>query len=508
MPEPEPILAVGNLSKTFAGTRALDSVDLDVLPGEVHGLLGQNGSGKSTLIKLLSGVYEPDDGATVAIHGEQVPLPMGPGESRKRGVGFVHQDLALVPSLSILENLRTDGFMTGFGGRIKWKAERARARKSLSGIGLEVDPTLPVSALSAAERAMVALARSLDEISHVERGLLVLDEPTAYLPRHDVEELFAAVREVTARGCGVLFVSHRLDEVLTICDRVTVLRDGRKIDTAKTAGSSEAKLMTMIVGRELQKLAERMPTRRDEAVLAVRGLGGKVARDASFDLNRGEIVGLTGLVGMGHDEIPYLLVGALPATEGEIVIGGEKLVPTPRSAARAGMVLLPADRGGQAGIGGATLRENVSLPVLGNYFEHGWLDQKRESSDVQSLVERFGVRPPQPQRTFSTFSGGNQQKALLAKWLQLMPNVLILHEPTHGIDVGARREVIKQISAAAAEGVSLLVVSSEAEDMVKMCDRVHVFTDGSIVSTLSGAEITQDRIVERCYLTAKTTVRS
>ncbi|HEX2097315.1 MAG TPA: sugar ABC transporter ATP-binding protein [Solirubrobacterales bacterium] len=502
MPDGEPILRVANLSKTFAGTRALDSVDLDVLSGEVHGLLGQNGSGKSTLIKLLSGVYEPDEGATVEIRGERVQLPLGPGESRKRGVGFVHQDLALVPGLSILENLRTDGFLTGIGGRIRWRAERARTREALRSVGLDVDPELPVSALSAAQRAMVALARSLDEIGH-ERGLLVLDEPTAYLPRHDVEELFGAVREVTARGCGVLFVSHRLDEVLSICDRVTILRDGRKIDTTEVAGSSEAKLMAMIVGRELERLEERAPTSRDESVLAVRDLTGKVARGVSFDLNRGEIVGLTGLVGMGHDEVPYLLTGAFPPRAGAISLAGEPIAPTPRRAARAGMVLLPANRAEQSGIGSATLRENVSLPVLGGYYGRGWLDQRRERSDVQSLVERFGVRPPQPDRPFSTFSGGNQQKALLAKWLQLMPRVLILHEPTHGVDVGAKRDVIEQISSAAAAGVSVLVVSSEAEDLVKMCERVHVFNDGAIVSTLSGEEVTEERIIERCYATAR-----
>lgn len=498
-----PIVSIRNLSKTFSGTRVLRSVDLDVLPGEVHGLLGQNGSGKSTLIKLLSGVNEPDDGAVLEINGEAVDLPMAPGESRRRGIGFLHQDLALIPSLSILENLRTDGFLTRFGARIDWKRERLRARTALQDLGLSVDPMMPVATLSAAERAIVALARSLDEISEVQRGLLVLDEPTAYLPRGDVEQLFAAVRETVGRGSGVLFVSHRLDEVFAICDRVTVLRDGKRVGTVRLPESSEAEIMHMIVGRQLEALEPHEPVADAEVVLKVRGLSGAVAADVSLDLRRGEVLGLTGLVGMGHDEMPYLLMGATRATSGQVMLGDKELDLTPRAATRAGMVLLPADRTDRSGVGSESVAANVSLPVLGSYYRGGRLHRGAERRDARALMERFGVRPPSPERLLGTLSGGNQQKALLAKWLQLSPKVLILHEPTQGIDVGARMEVISNIRAAAAEGVSVLVVSSEAEDLEYLCDRIHVFQDGRIESTLTGSAITKDRIIERCYVAAR-----
>ncbi len=498
----QPILTVSGLSKSFAGTQALRSVAIDVMPGEAHGLLGQNGSGKSTLIKVLSGVHEPDPGAEVAVNGEPLTFPLAPGESRRCGIGFLHQDLALAPSLSILENLRTEGFQTGFGGRILWQRERASAREALAGLGLRVDPMAPVSTLAPAERAILALARSLAEISHVERGVLVLDEPTAYLPRTDVERLFDAVRETKARGSGVIFVSHRMEEVLAICDRATVLRDGRRVGTVDVRNSSEQEIMHLIVGRQLEELEPPAAAVREDVVLSVRGLSGRVVTDLSLDVHRGEVVGLTGLVGMGHDEVPYLLVGASPAAAGDVAIEGRSMALEPRAALRAGLALLPSDRLRESGVPSATVRENLSLPVLGSYFKSGWLDSRGERSAVQALLDGLGVKPAEPERLLGTLSGGNQQKALLAKWLQLDPKALVLHEPTQGVDVGARRDVIEQIRDGARRGVSTLVVSSEAEDLERLCDRVLVFRDGAVVSSLAGADITKERITERSYARA------
>jgi ribose transport system ATP-binding protein len=487
---------------TFAGTRALSSVDMDVLPGETHGLLGQNGSGKSTLIKILSGVYEPDPGALIEFNGKPLQFPLGPGESRRRGLGFVHQDLALAPTLSVLDNMRTDGFSTGFGGRIQWRKERAKAREALSKLGLDIDPMVHVAQLTAAERAIVALARSLNEIEHVEGAVLVLDEPTAYLPRADVERLFAAVRETTASGSAVVFVTHRMEEVSAICDRATVLRDGSNVGAVELRDTSEVELMHLIVGRRLEDLEPHVPTQRDDVVLRARHLSGRIVRDVSFDLHRGEILGLTGLVGMGHDEIPYLLVGMAPEADGELCIDGAAVALDARAARRAGLAVLPADRIARGGVQSATVKENVSLPALGTYFRSGWLRAGRERADVATLLRHFDVRPPEPDRVLATLSGGNQQKALLAKWLQLKPKVLVLHEPTQGIDVGARLEVIGRIRRLAGDGLCVLIVSSDAEDLERLCDRVHVFRDGAVVSTLAGADVTHDRITERSYATS------
>jgi ribose transport system ATP-binding protein len=293
-----------------------------------------------------------------------------------------------------------------------------------------------------------------------------------------------------------------MEEVFAICDRATVLRDGRKAGTVAVEASSEADLMHMIVGRQLEELEPHTPAAREDVVLSVNGLSGHVARDVSFDVHRGEIVGLCGLVGMGHDEVPYLLVGGESVAEGEVVVDGVAIASNPKAAQRAGLALLPADRVGRGGVQGASVKENVSLPILGSYFRGGWLDSRREKSDVQAVLSRFGVQPPEPDRPLATLSGGNQQKALLGKWLQVKPKAMILHEPTQGIDVGARLDVISEIRAAAAAGLSVLVVSSEAEDLERLCDRVLVFRDGEVASTLNGSEITKDRITQRCYETS------
>jgi ribose transport system ATP-binding protein len=506
------ILSVRDLSKSFGSTRALEGVSLDVGPGEVHALLGQNGSGKSTLIKILAGYHSPDRG-TVAIRGEPVGLPLPPVELRRRGLAFVHQDLGLVDTLSVVENLRVGRFETGAGWRIRWRSERARARALLRRFDLDVDPRTPVGRLSRTERAIVAIIRALDEMRSLalesrlrgseDAGLLVLDEPTASLPEDEVRLLFDAMRRVRETGSSVLYVTHRLEEVFEVCDMVTVLRDGRRVATEPVAGLDEQALISLILGRDLEALYPEADRRAAEPVLEVAGLTGATCRDVSFALRRSEVLGLTGLVGAGYDEVPYLVYGAFPAAAGEVALEGRPLGSVDPSRAHGlGLALLPADRQRQAGIPRATVKENVTLPVLRRYRRLGRLEHRRERRDVRELLARFRVRPPDPDRPLAALSGGNQQKALLARWIGTRPRILLLHEPTQGVDVGSRREIFELLQEAVDAGTAVLYASAEHEELAHLCDRVLVFRRGRIVRELAGGAISKDSIAAACYAEA------
>jgi len=498
-----PILSVRGVSKTFVARRVLKDFSLDLMPGEVRGLLGQNGSGKSTFIKILAGYQAADPGAEIEVGGGQVHLPMHPSDPQRLGMAFVHQHLGLVPSESVLENFLVGNFHARAGWRIPWRAERARVRAALAGFGLDIPLDLAVGELPEVEQAMLAIVRALEHLQGSESRLLVLDEPTAYLPRDGLDRLFGVIRETAARGMGVLFVTHRLDEVFAITSRVSVLRDGELVADEATAGFDEPKLIERILGFSLEQLyPDPGAGARPERLLSAQGLSGKVARNVSFDVGKGEIVGLTGLLGMGWEEVPYLLFGAVPGAEGEITLGGETVaVPElhPGEAVSRGLALLPADRQRASGIGEASVIENLTLPTLGEFFSGGFIHLRREARAGGKMLREFDVRPPDPSRKLATLSGGNQQKVLFAKWFRSKPRVFLLHEPTHGIDVGAKRQIFNRIRNAADEGAAVLVASTEYEDLAHICDRVLVFRDGCVVAELAGPDLSQDRIVERSF---------
>jgi ribose transport system ATP-binding protein len=502
-----PRLELRHLSKSFGGTHALHDVALSVLPGEVHGLLGQNGSGKSTLIKILSGFYDPDEGELL-IDGEQVRLPLAPGRFRELGMSFVHQDLGLVESLSVLENLRVADF-AAFRSRwrISWRAERRRARETFERYGLRIDPTLAVRELKPVERALLAIVRAIEEIRVVRRGygLLVLDEPTVFLPREGIERLFALIREAAAGGTAVLFVSHDLDEVREITDRVTVLRDGQVVSTVGTRSTSEAEFVQMIIGRRLAALAEveHHDLTTASPAVSVQGLTGATVRDVSFQLHEGEIVGLTGLLGSGFEEIPYLLFGARRARAGRLVIESAPIDLTrltPTAAMHARLALIPADRKTDGSVASLSVVENLALPVLDRYFNAVALERRRLRREGRALMRSFEVRPAEPDLPYGALSGGNQQKALLAKWFQTHPRLLLLDEPTQGVDVGARQQIYEVIRAAARRSKTLvLCASTDYEQLAVLCDRVIVFGRGRVWRELAGSEVAKDRIIEQCY---------
>ncbi|HVU76871.1 MAG TPA: sugar ABC transporter ATP-binding protein [Gaiellaceae bacterium] len=504
-----PALELRNLCKSFGATRALKNVDLAIAPGEIHGLLGENGSGKSTLIKILSGYHAPDAGE-LFIHGAPVRLPLRPGQFRKLGLDFVHQDLGLVPSLSVLENLR----LGDFGARsrrfhISWRTERARAKATFDRYGLAIDPSTLVGDLSPVERALLAIVRAVEGLrvksstGEEVKGVLVLDEPTVFLPREGSVELFRLVREIAAAGGSALFVSHDLDEVREITDAITVLRDGAVAGTVRTQDATETRLIELILGR---RLVESIYSRDEDGgrppLGSVEALSDDVVADVSFEFSEGEVLGLTGLVGSGFERVPYCIFGAERPQVGRLTLPGhdyELARLTPAKALGAGIALIPADRLRDAAVGSLTLVDNILMRSLKEFFRLGVLRRRETVRETRGLMSTFDVRPPDPKAVYSTLSGGNQQKALFSKWLRRRPGLLLLHEPTQGVDVGARQQIFAAIRRAADAGTPVICASSDYEQLAAVCDRVLIFSRGRIVEQLVGKDVTKHQITERCY---------
>jgi ribose transport system ATP-binding protein len=503
--EPAPLaLHLSDLSKTFGGQKALDKVSLDVRQGEVHGLLGQNGSGKSTLIKVLAGFHPPDPGSRLAVCGAEVPLPLAPGAFRHHRMSFVHQHLGLIPSLTVLENLLIGRLADRPAWAINWAAERRRARQRFESYGIEIDPASPVSALPPVQRALLAIVRAAGEMSEGSgsaNGLLILDEPTPFLPKQDVQQLFRLMRSVVATGASAIFVSHDVDEVMDITDRATILRDGRVAARLDSKSASREDFVEAIVGRRLAVAAPPAVVPRGVDHIAVRDLTGGNVRDFAVAAGRCEIIGLTGLIGSGYDEICYLLYGDRRAAGGTLALGAQRItLPaiTPRKAIDAGIVLIPGDRGQAGVIGALPVSDNVTMPVLGSVFRAWLLHRGGMVSRARAIGETFEVRPADPTLLMSALSGGNQQKVVLGKWFQQNPQLILLDEPTQGVDIGARQTVFHHIRAAAAQGAVVLCASSDYEQLAALCGRVLIFSAGRVVESLEGARISKDAIAEAC----------
>jgi ribose transport system ATP-binding protein len=502
-----PVLRIENLSKSFGGARALDNVSLEVRHGEVHGLLGQNGSGKSTLIKILSGFHDADGAARIWIDGREIALPIAPDALNAHGVSFVHQHLGLVPSLTVLENLLLFDFALQDRWLIDWRGQAQRARELFERYALRLDPLSPLSRLAPVERAQLAIVRAFDHLRSARgaaaRGLLVLDEPTPFLPAHDVKALFRLIREIVADGASVIFVSHDIDEVLEITDHATVLRDGRVAGTFETATMSKPDIIHLIVGQHVDLESMRPPAKTLAApTIRIDGLSGGSIEGFSLALARGEVVGLTGLIGSGYDEVVYIAYGATPASTGALEIDGERrnlAAFTPHRAIESGCVLIPGDRLAAGAVATLSLADNVSLPVLGRVSRAFALSASALSRNAAALAEEFDVRPRDPERLFGALSGGNQQKVLLAKWFQTAPRLILLDEPTQGVDVGARTQVFAAIAAAAKNGAAVLCASSDYEQLTAICDRVLVFDRGAVVEELVGDAISKSAIAQACY---------
>ncbi|NVI89746.1 sugar ABC transporter ATP-binding protein [Actinomadura sp. BRA 177] len=480
----EPLLLMRGIVKQFPGVRALDGVDLDVRPGEVHCLLGQNGAGKSTLIKVLAGAHQPDEGEIV-FAGEPVRLA-GPTAAMRAGIATIYQELDLVDGLSVAENIFLGHEKARLGFMRRGEAEGA-ARELLGRLGHgEIPPRREVGRLPAAGKQVVSMARAL---SHDAR-LIVMDEPSAALAHDEVGNLFRIIRELTAAGVAVVYISHRLEEIREIGDRVTVLKDGRAVAgglPAKT--SSTDRIVSLMTGRNVEYVFPERPEAGDDRaeVLRVEKLTLPGAfEDVSLTVHAGEIVGLAGLVGSGRSEILETIYGARRPSGGRVLVDGRPVRPGDTGAAvRRGMGMAPEERKSQALLMNETVAGNVSVAGLSRYARFGWLDRRRELADVRRQIEALDIRPPDPRRPVVTLSGGNQQKVVLARWLldSAALRLLILDEPTRGVDVGARAELYAVIRELAGRGIGVLLVSSEVPEVLGLADRVLVVREGRVVHT-------------------------
>jgi len=492
-------LAVRGLCMRFAATVALDHVDLTVRAGSVHALLGGNGSGKSTAVKILAGVFPADDG-TIEVKGESWGAEHYTArKGRDAGLRFVHQDLGVFDQLSIAENFALDaGYPTAPGARIRWAALRRRVAGLLATYEIDADPDAPLGSLRPAERTMVAIARALQD-QEGDELILVLDEPTASLAQHESAILLEAVRRRADRGQTVVLVSHRMPEVLAVANDFTVLRDGRTAGTLRAASPTEDELIALMTGKELGRTmvataaAGPVDGAGTREVLRVSGLAGGPLRGVDLSVGAGEIVGVAGLVGSGRTTLLKTLFGQHVPVAGSATLDGAPHAS--RSAARAvakGVAYVPEDRGGEAAFADLTVRDNLSASVFGRYFKGWGMAYGRERQDARRLIDEHAVRVAGTEATFASMSGGNQQKVILARWLRRSPRLLLLDEPTQGVDVMSRAEIYRTIRDTASGGCAVVVASSDFVELAALCDRVVVLKDGRIARQISGADLTAD----------------
>jgi len=490
----QPRAEMRGISKRFAATQALDDVSLDLLPGEIHALVGENGAGKSTLVKILAGVHQPDSG-TIWLDGEATQIH-GPAHARALGIAVVHQEPRLFPDLTVAENVFIGHAPSGRLGTIDWGGTRRAAQALFGQLDVQFDVGAPVRGLSMADQQLIEIAKSLS----VEARVLILDEPTASLSAHEVERLFAIVRRLRDRGVSILFVSHRLDEVFDLCDRATVFRDGRHVITTATSELTTADLVRHMVGRTVE-LFPKVETPVGDVLLEVEGLTKEgVFRDVGFSVRAGEIVGLAGLVGAGRTEVARVLFGIDQRDGGEIRLGGVPVdFASPSAAMHAGIAYLPEDRHQEGLVLDFTIAQNVTLPILPRLFPRFFVRASTERKVAHDYTEQFNVRMTGVDQLVGALSGGNQQKVVLAKWLASGPRILILDEPTRGIDIGAKVEVHRIISELAASGLGIVLISSDLPEVLAMSDRIVVLHEGRVT-----AEIPRDRATEERVMFAAT----
>ncbi|MDW6005470.1 ribose ABC transporter ATP-binding protein RbsA [Vibrio mangrovi] len=486
----QPILALSQIDKAFPGVKALDGASLNVYPGRVMALMGENGAGKSTLMKVLTGIYTKDSGE-ILYQQEHVAF-QGPRDSQEAGISIIHQELNLIPELTIAENIFLGREKTNRFGRIMWQEMYQEADRLLARLNVRHSSKMPLGQLSLGEQQMVEIAKALS----FESKVIIMDEPTDALTDTETESLFSVIRELRAQGCGIVYISHRLKEIFEICDDVTVLRDGKFIGQCPVEDIDEDRLIEMMVGRKLDEQYPRMNIESGDVSLEVRNLTGSGVHDVSFVLKRGEILGVSGLMGAGRTELMKVIYGALAREEGEVRLEGRTISPnSPQEGLANGIAYISEDRKGDGLVLGLSVKENMSLCAL-NHLSNGMqIRHQDEREAVGDFIRLFNIKTPSQDQIIGNLSGGNQQKVAIAKGLMTRPKVLILDEPTRGVDVGAKKEIYQLINQFKAEGMSIILVSSEMPEVLGMSDRILVMHEGRISGEFAAQDANQENLL-------------
>lgn len=493
---PEPILKAEAISKSFEGVRALKGVSFELRAGEVHALIGENGAGKSTLIKVMSGAVIADAGTLWV--GGQIVAKNSPSVARALGLAAIYQQPSLFPHLTVAENIAIALEGSHAWRRVHWKARRARARELIQRAGASIDPEQLVSTLSMPEQQVVEIAKAIGANAKI----LIMDEPTASLTEREVNSLFRVIGELKAHGVGIIYISHRLEEIAKIADRITVLRDGETIATRDARGVERSELIQLMVGRAVNAVFPKREVAQGVVMLELRGVSSRraVVSNVSLEVHKGEILGLAGLVGSGRTQLAETIFGLTPPDAGEIVIGGQHAdVRSPRDAIRCGIGYVPEDRRKHGVILEMPIAANTSLADLGAVSHMGLIDAADEENLALRFIEQLRIKTPSAYANAGTLSGGNQQKVALSRWLATNPKILILDEPTQGVDVGSKAEIHSLMVDLAERGLAVIMISSELPEILGMSDRIAVMRDGTIVGILVRAEATQEKILSLAF---------
>ena len=487
--ETKTILKIRNITKVFPGVKALDNVSLDIREGEVLSLLGENGAGKSTLIKVLSGLYHPEEG-TLEYYDKQVHFRT-PAEAKEAGISVVHQELAYLPLLSIAENLYVRHYSEKKQGLVNWKAMRRYAVEAMATIGLDLDPDKPIGECSVAECQQVEIARAVYENAKI----LILDEPTSSLTDREIDSLLECIRGLREKGVAVVMITHKIEEIMRVADRVVVLRDGHAVGECNVSDVTKDDLITMMVGRKVTDMYPKKTNTPGEDLMLVEHLETNFLKNVNFNVRKGEILGIYGLMGSGHLEVGQALFGCFP-TKGKITLDGEVLsMKSPEHCVRKGISFLPSDRKTE----GLVLIHSVKSNIMNPYYQtgtNGWkVNHKKEQVIAEKWVDALSIKTPGIETPADSLSGGNQQKVVLSKWLEINPKVVILNDPTRGIDVGAKAEIYRILNDLTEKGVSVIMITSEMPELLAMSDRVMVMHEGRQMALLDSDQMTQKNIV-------------
>lgn len=486
----QPILKLDNICKSFPGVRALYNAGLSVYPGRVMALMGENGAGKSTLMKILTGIYSKDSGS-IHYQGQEVTFK-NPKMSQLAGISIIHQELNIIPNLTIAENIFLGREFTNKFGGIDWKKMTTESEKLLKRLKIKHSPTTPVEQLSLGELQMIEIAKALS----FDAKVIIMDEPTDALTDTETDALFNVIRELKQQNCGIVFISHRMQDIFTICDDVTVLRDGELIAERSLKEINEEQLIELMVGRKLSEQYPHIESPIGDTVLEVKNISGCGVHNASFKLHRGEILGISGLMGAGRTELMKLIYGALPKTAGEVFLKQKQLsIHSPQDGLNNGIVYISEDRKGDGLVLGMSIKENMTLTALKQLTKHYSINHKAEKMTVNDFILLFNIKTPSMDQTIGLLSGGNQQKVAIAKGLMTRPDVLILDEPTRGIDIGAKKEIYQLINKFKEEGMSIIIVSSDMPEIIGMSDRVLVMNNGEIRAEYLRNEVTQEKLL-------------